>query len=459
MIEFETICALATPAQEGAIAVIRVSGEKAIEICNKIFVNQKKQHILLGAKSQRVYFGNIINKTRTIDECLCTVFRAPHSYTGENTVEFSVHGSQYIATQTIVALIENGAIPAHAGEFTKRAFLNGKLDLSQSEAVADLIKSNNEASHLLALKQLRGGYHDTLYELRQRLLNMSSLLELELDFSEEDVEFADRTQLISLLNQTKEEVVKLIDSFALGNCFKNGIPVTIVGKPNAGKSTLLNVFLNDERAIVSDIEGTTRDTIEEKINLRGLEFRFIDTAGIRKSSNTIEQEGIKRTYKAIEESKIVLLLVDISKTTPKEAEKEIESLQSQIDFSDKTLILIGNKADKARTKDKDWDKLSTIQISASKKQNIGEILDKMLSIINPSDLTNKIFVTSSRHLDSLRKVLEAISTTESDFQNNLPSDLIASNIRTALHHIGEITGEVTTEDILGNIFSKFCVGK
>lgn len=459
MIEFETICALATPAQEGAIAVIRVSGEKAIEICNKIFVNQKKQHILLGAKSQRVYFGNIINKTRTIDECLCTVFRAPHSYTGENIVEFSVHGSQYIATQTIVALIENGAIPAHAGEFTKRAFLNGKLDLSQSEAVADLIKSNNEASHLLALKQLRGGYHDTLYELRQRLLNMSSLLELELDFSEEDVEFADRTQLISLLNQTKEEVVKLIDSFALGNCFKNGIPVTIVGKPNAGKSTLLNVFLNDERAIVSDIEGTTRDTIEEKINLRGLEFRFIDTAGIRKSSNTIEQEGIKRTYKAIEESKIVLLLVDISKTTPKEAEKEIESLQSQIDFSDKTLILIGNKADKARTKDKDWDKLSTIQISASKKQNIGEILDKMLSIINPSDLTNKIFVTSSRHLDSLRKVLEAISTTESDFQNNLPSDLIASNIRTALHHIGEITGEVTTEDILGNIFSKFCVGK
>ncbi len=459
MIEFETICALATPAQEGAIAVIRVSGEKAIEICNKIFVNQKKQHILLGAKSQRVYFGNIINKTRTIDECLCTVFRAPHSYTGENTVEFSVHGSQYIATQTIVALIENGAIPAHAGEFTKRAFLNGKLDLSQSEAVADLIKSNNEASHLLALKQLRGGYHDTLYELRQRLLNMSSLLELELDFSEEDVEFADRTQLISLLNQTKEEVVKLIDSFALGNCFKNGIPVTIVGKPNAGKSTLLNVFLNDERAIVSDIEGTTRDTIEEKINLRGLEFRFIDTAGIRKSSNTIEQEGIKRTYKAIEESKIVLLLVDISKTTPKEAEKEIESLQSQIDFSDKTLILIGNKADKARTKDKDWDKLSTIQISASKKQNIGEILDKMLSIINPSDLTNKIFVTSSRHLDSLRKVLEAISTTETDFQNNLPSDLIASNIRTALHHIGEITGEVTTEDILGNIFSKFCVGK
>ncbi len=459
MIEFETICALATPAQEGAIAVIRVSGEKAIEICNKIFVNQKKQHILLGAKSQRVYFGNIINKTRTIDECLCTVFRAPHSYTGENIVEFSVHGSQYIATQTIVALIENGAIPAHAGEFTKRAFLNGKLDLSQSEAVADLIKSNNEASHLLALKQLRGGYHDTLYELRQRLLNMSSLLELELDFSEEDVEFADRTQLISLLNQTKEEVVKLIDSFALGNCFKNGIPVTIVGKPNAGKSTLLNVFLNDERAIVSDIEGTTRDTIEEKINLRGLEFRFIDTAGIRKSSNTIEQEGIKRTYKAIEESKIVLLLVDISKTTPKEAEKEIESLQSQIDFSDKTLILIGNKADKARTKDKDWDKLSTIQISASKKQNIGEILDKMLSIINPSDLTNKIFVTSSRHLDSLRKVLEAISTTETDFQNNLPSDLIASNIRTALHHIGEITGEVTTEDILGNIFSKFCVGK
>lgn len=459
MIEFETICALATPPQEGAIAIIRVSGEKAIEICNKIFVNPKKEHILLNAKSQRVYFGNIINKTKVIDECLCTVFRAPHSYTGENIVEFSVHGSQYIATQTIVALIENGAIPAHAGEFTKRAFLNGKLDLSQAEAVADLIKSNNEASHHLALKQLRGGYHDTLYELRQRLLNMSSLLELELDFSEEDVEFADRSHLMQLLNQTKEEIVKLIDSYALGNCFKNGIPVTIVGKPNAGKSTLLNVFLNDERAIVSDIEGTTRDTIEEKVSLRGLEFRFIDTAGIRKSTNTIEQEGIKRTYKAIEDSKIVLLMVDITTTSPKEAKEEIERLQEQIDFKDKTLLLIGNKADKARTKDKDWDKLGTIQISASKKQNIGEILDKMLSIINPSDLIDKVFVTNSRHLDSLKKVLETITTTEKDFQNNLPSDLIASNIRTALHHIGEITGEVTTEDILGNIFSKFCIGK
>lgn len=459
MIEFETICALATPSAEGAIAVIRVSGEKAIEICNKIFVNQKNQHILLNAKSQRVYFGNIINKTKVIDECLCSVFRAPYSYTGENTVEFSVHGSKYITTQTIVALIENGAMPANAGEFTKRAFLNGKLDLSQAEAVADLIKSNNEASHQLALKQLRGGYHNTLSNLRQKLINMSSLLELELDFSEEDVEFADRSHLIELLNQTKEEVSKLIDSYALGNCFKNGIPVTIVGKPNAGKSTLLNVFLNDERAIVSDIAGTTRDTIEEKVNLRGLEFRFIDTAGIRKSSNSIEKEGIKRTYKAIEDSSIVLLLVDISKTTPNEAKEEIERLREEINFNNKTLILIGNKADKAKTKDKEWDKLGAIQISASKKQNIGEILDNMLSIINPNDLTNKVFVTNSRHLDSLKKVLETIITIEGEFKAELPSDLIASNIRTALHHLGEITGEVTTEDILSNIFSKFCVGK
>lgn len=459
MIEFETICALATPSQEGAIAIIRVSGEKAIDICDKIFVNQKQEHILLNAKSQRVYFGNIINKTKIIDECLCTVFRSPNSYTGENIVEFSVHGSQYIATQTIVALIENGAIPAHAGEFTKRAFLNGKLDLSQAEAVADLISSNNEASHKLALKQLRGGYHDTLYLLRQKLINMSSLLELELDFSEEDVEFADRTKLIAMLNQIKDEVSNLVDSFALGNSFKNGIPVTIIGKPNSGKSTLLNVFLNEERAIVSDIEGTTRDTIEEKINLRGLEFRFIDTAGIRKSSNIIEQEGIKRTYKAIEDSRIVLLLVDISKDKPNDVIQEMKRLREEIDFSDKTLILIGNKIDKARTKDKEWDKLSAIQISASNKKNIGEIIDSMLKTINPNDLNNKVFVTNARHLESLKKVLKTIETIEQEFQNNIPSDLIASNIRIALHHVGEITGEVTTEDILGNIFSKFCVGK
>lgn len=284
-------------------------------------------------------------------------------------------------------------------------------------------------------------------------------MELELDFSEEDVEFADRTHLIELLNQIKEEVSSLVNSYSLGNSFKNGVPVTIIGKPNAGKSTLLNVFLNEERAIVSDIEGTTRDTIEEKINLRGLEFRFIDTAGIRKSSNKIEQEGIKRTYKAIEDSSIVLLLVDISKDSPAEAKKEMEKLKKEIDFSNKTLILIGNKADKAKSKDKKWDKLGVISISASKKQNIGEILDTMLETINPNDLNNKIFVTNTRHLESLKKVLKTVELIEGDFKEDIPSDLIASNIRTALHHLGEITGEVTTDEILGNIFSKFCVGK
>lgn len=459
MIEFETVCALATPSAESAIAVIRVSGDRAIEICDKIFYNKKRKRFLLEAKSHRAYFGDIINKGKQIDECLCTVFRSPYSYTGEDSVEFSVHGSKYITTQTIVALIENGAMPASAGEFTKRAFLNGKLDLSQAEAVADLIKSNNEASHKLALKQLRGGYHDILSLLREKLINMSSLMELELDFSEEDVEFADRTHLIELLNQIKEEVSSLVNSYSLGNSFKNGVPVTIIGKPNAGKSTLLNVFLNEERAIVSDIEGTTRDTIEEKINLRGLEFRFIDTAGIRKSSNKIEQEGIKRTYKAIEDSSIVLLLVDISKDSPAEAKKEMEKLKKEIDFSNKTLILIGNKADKAKSKDKKWDKLGVISISASKKQNIGEILDTMLETINPNDLNNKIFVTNTRHLESLKKVLKTVELIEGDFKEDIPSDLIASNIRTALHHLGEITGEVTTDEILGNIFSKFCVGK
>ncbi|MDD2577075.1 MAG: tRNA uridine-5-carboxymethylaminomethyl(34) synthesis GTPase MnmE [Bacteroidales bacterium] len=459
MIEFETICALATPSGEGAIGVIRLSGEKAIEIADKIFYNPKGKHILIDAKSHTAHFGNIINKGKLIDECICTVFRSPHSYTGENSVEFSVHGSKYILQQTILALIENGAVPATEGEFTKRAFLNGKLDLSQAEAVADLIQSHNNAAHELAIKQLRGGYHDTLTELRSKLIDISSLLELELDFSEEDVEFADRTNLINTINQTKERVTELIESYSLGNCFKNGIPVSIIGKPNAGKSTLLNTFLNDERAIVSDIEGTTRDTIEEKVSLRGLEFRFIDTAGIRKSSNTIEAEGIKRTFKAVEDSKIVLLLIDITKTTPEQANEEIKKLKEEIDFKDKTLILVANKTDKAKTKDKEWDKIGAIQISASKKQNIGQIVERMLSIINPNDLTDKVFITNSRHYDSLTKVLESIEKIEKDFQNELPSDLIASDIRTALHHLGEITGEVTTEDILTNIFSKFCIGK
>ncbi len=459
MLEFETICALATPSGESAIAVIRLSGNRAFEIASKVFVSKMKGKTIENSPTHCAIFGQIISNGKLIDECLCTIFRSPHSYTGEDSVEFSIHGSSFIAQKVIVALLENGASLANRGEFTKRAFLNGKLDLAQAEAVCDLIQSHNEASHTLALKQLRGGYGDILYSLRQKLVDISSLLELELDFSDQDVEFADRTALITMLNDIKTRANELVNSFQMGSCFKNGIPVTIVGKPNSGKSTLLNVFLKEERAIVSDEEGTTRDTIEEKLNLRGLEFRFIDTAGIRESSNKIEKAGIERTFTAIEKSKIILFIVDVNKTTPKEAKQEIEDLKQRIDFTDKHLIIIANKIDIQKHKEKGWKEMNAIEISAKTKQNIGEIVEKMFELFDINELNDKIFVSNWRHFEALKLLLEGINSTEQGIKNNLPSDLIASDIRTCLHHLGEITGEVSTEEILGNIFSKFCIGK
>jgi tRNA modification GTPase len=459
MLEFETICALATPSGESAIAVIRLSGNRAFEIASKVFVSKMKGKTIENSPTHCAIFGQIISNGKLIDECLCTIFRSPHSYTGEDSVEFSIHGSSFIVQKVIIALLENGASLANRGEFTKRAFLNGKLDLAQAEAVCDLIQSHNEASHTLALKQLRGGYGDILHLLRQKLVDISSLLELELDFSDQDVEFADRTALINMLNDIKTRANELVNSFQMGSCFKNGIPVTIVGKPNSGKSTLLNVFLKEERAIVSDEEGTTRDTIEEKLNLRGLEFRFIDTAGIRESSNKIEKAGIERTFTAIEKSKIILFIVDVNKSTPKEAKQEIEDLKQRIDFTDKHLIIIANKIDIQKHKEKGWKEMNAIEISAKTKQNIGEIVEKMFELFDINELNDKIFVSNWRHFEALKLLLEGINSTEQGIKNNLPSDLIASDIRTCLHHLGEITGEVSTEEILGNIFSKFCIGK
>ena len=459
MLEFETICALATPSGESAIAVIRLSGNRAFEIASKVFVSKMKGKTIENSPTHCAIFGQIISNGKLIDECVCTIFRSPHSYTGEDSVEFSIHGSSFIAQKVIVALLENGASLANRGEFTKRAFLNGKLDLAQAEAVCDLIQSHNEASHTLALKQLRGGYGDILYSLRQKLVDISSLLELELDFSDQDVEFADRTALITMLNDIKTRANELVNSFQMGSCFKNGIPVTIVGKPNSGKSTLLNVFLKEERAIVSDEEGTTRDTIEEKLNLRGLEFRFIDTAGIRESSNKIEKAGIERTFTAIEKSKIILFIVDVNKSTPKEAKQEIEDLKQRIDFTDKHLIIIANKIDIQKHKEKGWKEMNAIEISAKTKQNIGEIVEKMFELFDINELNDKIFVSNWRHFEALKLLLESINKTEQGLTHQLPSDLIASDIRTCLHHLGEIIGEVSTEEILGNIFSKFCIGK
>ncbi|MFV0599919.1 MAG: tRNA uridine-5-carboxymethylaminomethyl(34) synthesis GTPase MnmE [Bacteroidales bacterium] len=459
MLEFETICALATPSGESAIAVIRLSGNRAFEIASKVFVSKMKGKTIENSPTHCAIFGQIISNGKLIDECVCTIFRSPHSYTGEDSVEFSIHGSSFIVQKVIIALLENGASLANRGEFTKRAFLNGKLDLAQAEAVCDLIQSHNEASHTLALKQLRGGYGDILYSLRQKLVDISSLLELELDFSDQDVEFADRTALINMLIDIKTRANELVNSFQMGSCFKNGIPVTIVGKPNSGKSTLLNVFLKEERAIVSDEEGTTRDTIEEKLNLRGLEFRFIDTAGIRESSNKIEKAGIERTFTAIEKSKIILFIVDVNKSTPKEAKQEIEDLKQRIDFTDKHLIIIANKIDIQKHKEKGWKEMNAIEISAKTKQNIGEIVEKMFELFDINELNDKIFVSNWRHFEALKLLLESIYKTEQGLTHQLPSDLIASDIRTCLHHLGEITGEVSTEEILGNIFSKFCIGK
>ncbi|MEA4966546.1 MAG: tRNA uridine-5-carboxymethylaminomethyl(34) synthesis GTPase MnmE, partial [Bacteroidaceae bacterium] len=402
MLEFETICALATPSGESAIAVIRLSGNRAFEIASKVFVSKMKGKTIENSPTHSAIFGQIVSNGKLIDECVCTIFRSPHSYTGEDSVEFSIHGSSFIAQKVIIALLENGATLANRGEFTKRAFLNGKLDLAQAEAVCDLIQSHNEASHTLALKQLRGGYGDILYSLRQKLVDISSLLELELDFSDQDVEFADRTALITMLNDIKTRANELVNSFQMGSCFKNGIPVTIVGKPNSGKSTLLNVFLKEERAIVSDEEGTTRDTIEEKLNLRGLEFRFIDTAGIRESSNKIEKAGIERTFTAIEKSKIILFIVDVNKTTPKEAKQEIEDLKQRIDFTDKHLIIIANKIDIQKHKEKGWKEMNAIEISAKTKQNIGEIVEKMFELFDIKELNDKIFVSNWRHFEALK---------------------------------------------------------
>ena len=462
MNDFDTICALATPYGKSAIEFIRLSGQNSIEIANKIFFNTKGEKVLDNPKANKAYFGRVIFQEELIDECIITVFKSPFSYTGENSVEVSLHGSKYIIDKTLNALIANGARMATEGEFTKRAFLNGKLDLSQAEAVADIINSNSEKAHDLAFKQLRGGYSQTLKELRTRLLNLSSLLELELDFSEEDVEFADREEFKIALNNIKSEVKNLIDSFALGNAFKNGIPISIIGKPNVGKSTLLNVLLNEERAIVSDIAGTTRDTIEENIIIKGIEFRFIDTAGIRHSNDSIEAKGIERTYLSANQSKIILYMIDITNTNLQDINKELEDLEKNVNLQDKELILIINKSD-IEALEKEFQNsihgYKPIFISAKKRENIDELVNKMLELSHIGDISNKVMLTNQRHYQEMLRIFETIEIIEKAFENNLPSDLIAIDLNTALYHIGTITGEVTNEEVLHNIFSQFCIGK
>ncbi|MDV6167101.1 tRNA uridine-5-carboxymethylaminomethyl(34) synthesis GTPase MnmE [Flavobacterium sp. DG1-102-2] len=465
MIPQDTIVALATPSGSGAIAIIRLSGDDAITIASKVFASVSGKDITR-QRTHTIHLGHITDGQKTYDQVLLSLFKGPNSYTGENTVEISCHGSTYIQQQIIQLLLRSGSRMANAGEFTLRAFLNGKLDLSQAEAVADLIASDNEASHQIAMQQMRGGFSNEIAKLREELLNFASLIELELDFSEEDVEFADRSQFTELLQRITFVLKRLIDSFAVGNVIKNGIPVAIVGEPNVGKSTLLNALLNEERAIVSDIAGTTRDTIEDELVINGIGFRFIDTAGIRETEDVVESIGIKKTFEKIEQAQVVVYLVDgfelTSDSTQLDRLKiEFERVKNQ--FPLKPLIIIGNKADKLNKEQTDAI-LNAIPelflISAKNNIGIEELKNKLLSFVNTGALIkNETIVTNTRHYDSLFKALEEVHKVQFGIQSNLPADLMAIDIRQALYYFGEITGQVTNDELLGNIFANFCIGK
>ncbi|QCW99687.1 tRNA uridine-5-carboxymethylaminomethyl(34) synthesis GTPase MnmE [Aggregatimonas sangjinii] len=481
MFNSDTIVALATPAGAGAIGIIRISGEGAISLAAPFFKSIRNKD-LKKQKSHTVHFGQIVDADTILDEALVSVFKGPHSYTGEDVVEISCHGSPYIQQQIIQLLLRNGCRSAHAGEFTLRAFLNGKLDLSQAEAVADLIAADNEASHQIAMQQMRGGFSNEIKKLRDELLDFASLIELELDFAEEDVEFADRTQFTDLLNRISTVLKRLIDSFAVGNVIKNGIPVAIVGEPNVGKSTLLNALLNEDRALVSEIAGTTRDTIEDDISIGGIGFRFIDTAGIRETKDIVEGMGIQKTFEKIEKAQVVLYLVDSSRFFPKRNPsafgmppqagelfpqlQEIEKIRKN--YPEKPLVVVVNKIDQI---DRDakanlnsiLSKVEGIVVQMlSAKRNVGleELQTKLLEFVNTGALKNNdTIITNTRHYNSLLKALEEVEKVQLGLTSGVPSDLLAIDIRQALYHFGEITGEITSDDLLGNIFANFCIGK
>ncbi len=460
-----TIAAISTPPGAGGIAVIRVSGKDALSISDKIFKFKNSDDKLADKAGYTVHFGNIFDKkNQIVDEVLATVFRAPHSFTGEDVVEISCHGSVYIQEQILQLLIENGCSLAKAGEFSMRAFSNGKMDLSQAEAVADLIASTTEASHRMAINQIRGGFSDELKKLREKLLHFVSLVELELDFTEEDVEFADRKQLSDLANDIYAKISSLTESFKTGNVLKSGIPVALVGETNVGKSTLLNYLLNEERAIVSDIHGTTRDTIEDLVNIDGITFRFIDTAGIRKTTDEIENIGIERTYKKIEQSDIVLWIVDCTQIT-----EHIEWLTERIEkrSQDKKVILVFNKIDKVTDDEREViDELfkqfegERIYISAKKRINTDNLKRALLNASQIKRISAEdVIVNNVRHYEALLLAQEDIERVIDGINAGISGDFLSQDIRSCLHHLGEITGQITNDEVLGSIFSKFCIGK
>ena len=449
LLQEDTICALATGGGLSAIAVLRLSGKEAIKITNAVFSKD-----ISASKSHTIHFGTISDSTKIIDEVLVSIFKDGKSYTGEETVEISCHGSTFIQNKLLQLFITEGCRMATAGEFTMRAFRNGKLDLSQAESVADLIASESEAAHQTALKQLRGGFSNKLQELRTKLIDFASLIELELDFSEEDVEFADRKQFETLLAAIKKELEKLVQSFKLGNVIKNGIPVAILGATNVGKSTLLNTLLNEDKAIVSDIAGTTRDAIEDELNIEGFKFRFIDTAGIRETTDTIENLGIKKSLEKAGIANIILFLIDADADLDNQL-LELEKIKTSA--GDKLLLVI-NKIDlNPEIKDNFKDALF---ISAKKDEGIEILKERLLTFVNTEQLSNnETIVTNLRHYEELQLTLHEINSIIDGLNSGLTGDFLAVNIRQSLFHLGSITGEVTTDTLLGNIFGKFCIGK
>ena len=449
----DTIVALATPPGAGAIGVIRLSGNKAIEICAEVFhgkdLREKESHSLV--------FGTIRDNGSILDEVVVSLFRSPKSYTGEDVVEVSCHGSSFILQKVIELFIKKGARLAKPGEFTLRAFLNGKMDLSQAEAVADLIAANSASAHNAALQQMRGGYSGEIKMLREQLINFASLVELELDFAEEDVEFADRNQLIDLIQKIKKVLRELITSFQLGNAIKNGVATVIAGRPNAGKSTLLNALLNEERAIVSDIPGTTRDTIEEMININGMIFRLIDTAGIRDAHDKIEAIGVQKTMEKIRQSTIVVYVFDVTELSQEELEKDIQRLESPVD-----IIVLGNKTDKGdHNLSAEFIAQNKVTfISSLNKENLEQLKEGLMQAICKDNLyLESTVVTNARHYQALAQADEALNNVLEGIDSQISGELLALDIKRALDALGEITGTITNEDLLGNIFSKFCIGK
>lgn len=462
----DTICAIAT-AQGGAIESIRVSGPEAISITSRIFKPAKAGKLFNDQKPYTLTFGRIYDGEEIIDEVLVSLFRAPHSYTGENSTEITCHGSSYILQQVMQLLIKNGCRMAQPGEYTQRAFLNGKMDLSQAEAVADLIASSSAATHRLAMSQMRGGFSKELTDLRNKLLNFTSMIELELDFSEEDVEFADRSALRKLADEIEQVISRLVHSFSVGNAIKNGVPVAIIGETNAGKSTLLNVLLNEERAIVSDIHGTTRDVIEDTINIGGVTFRFIDTAGIRETNDTIESLGIERTFQKLDQAEIVLWMIDSVN-----AASQIEQLSEKIipRCEGKHLIAVFNKADLIEEKQKEdlltllkdssKEYTESIFISAKQRGNTEELQKMLINAAHlPTVTQNDIIVTNVRHYEALSKALEAIHRVQDGLDSQISGDFLSQDIRECIFFISDIAGEVTNDMVLQNIFQHFCIGK